>query len=354
MRTKVRLTYTTADAAKAIGQTVDAFGIALAQVAELEAPFEKIDELAFCFGVAHPALPPPGRGRASYSRDRSIFFSEAYLEYENWVDNRWEVRVDAVGLGAQTALAAVHKTRLTAQERSTLSRIIEVATERLKACPPDRLLYLNPFQAYEDDLGRRSFFAFQPRANPPTTTDERVGVLEPSEAAKYIARQPSNLKTIPTIKLYKRCECQLKYWEAWTDGDNVVEHSGFCGDRGSVSDHPAAGQTQQRKIMRALAETARADGFRTIPSSRLIGLLVSKEISDTGTQDDLRRRHALEDFLNEVTGWLGLGHCDGGSTGSGSMEAFCLVVDYECAAAAIERALVDSKFSDFSVSRALR
>lgn len=34
-------------------------------------------------------------------------------------------------------------------------------------------------------------------------------------------------------------------------------------------------------------------------------------------------------MLNESLGWTGLGCCDGGSIGSGTMEACCYVVDFE-------------------------
>lgn len=34
-------------------------------------------------------------------------------------------------------------------------------------------------------------------------------------------------------------------------------------------------------------------------------------------------------MLNEGLGWTGLGCCDGGGIGSGTMEACCYVVDFE-------------------------
>jgi hypothetical protein len=351
MRITMHLTYTTPDAHEAIEQTVEAFGTSLAQDGEREARFEKISELAFRFGVAHPLLPASGKGRASYHRDSDTFFAEAYIKYDAWIDDRWAERVDAVMWGAQTALAAVHKTRLTSEERSTLGRLIEAGAERLKVCPPDRLLSLKPVYAFEDEVGRRVSVSFQMRGYLPAAPGGRVRVLQPSEVAAYSAQQGEWVRTIPTIKLHKLCDGQLHYREAWVDGESVVEHSGTCGDRGLVSQNPAAGQVRQRKLISAIAANAKADGFRVIPKSRLAGLLVSKEIEGMGTQDDLSRRHALEDFLNEVTGWLGLGQCDGGSIGSGSMEAFCLVVDYEIAAKTIARELAVSKFSDFVVSR---
>jgi hypothetical protein len=52
--------------------------------------------------------------------------------------------------------------------------------------------------------------------------------------------------------------------------------------------------------------------------------------------------------MNETLGWTGLGHCDGGSIGSGSMEVCCLVVDAEIAKQTILSDLKDTEFSDYS------
>lgn len=132
----MRLMFSSADIQEAMDQAVESFGVALARACEREARFEKISELAFCFGVAHPVMQSPGKGRASFSRDSGVFFTEAYLDYGAWIGERWADRMRAVAQAAQTALAAVHKTRLSAEERSTLSRLIESEAEKLKASPP--------------------------------------------------------------------------------------------------------------------------------------------------------------------------------------------------------------------------
>jgi hypothetical protein len=352
MLTTMRLMFSSADVQEAMDQTVEAFSVSLAHACEHKVRFEKISELAFCFGVAHPVMQSPGKGRASYSRDSGAFFAEAYLDYDAWIDARWADRVRAVARAAQAALAAVHKTRLTAEERSALSRLIDSEAEKLAASPPEHLLPLKPVYASEDEFGRRLSIGFQrPGTFAPVATNEMVRVLQPSEVRAYVEQQEKVAEAIPTVKLYKGRDTQLLYREAWIDGESVVEYVGVCGERGLVSQHPAAGLTRQREVIEAITADAKANGFKAIPETRLVGLLVCKEIAGMGTQDDLRRRHALENFLNDVTGWFGLGHCDGGSIGSGSMEAFCLVVDYGIASKVIERELAASQFNDFTVSR---
>ena len=151
------------------------------------------------------------------------------------------------------------------------------------------------------------------------------------------------------IKLYKRTTAgQLDYHEAWMDGDEIVEHWGRVGDRGEQRTHaPVPGSTADAAIERVLA-SARANGFAPLRNGDLRWLLVEYPVDGMGTSVDLQKRHALEDRLNETLGWTGLGHCDGGSIGSGSMEAACLVVDFETARAVIEADLEGTEFADIS------
>jgi hypothetical protein len=64
--------------------------------------------------------------------------------------------------------------------------------------------------------------------------------------------------------------------------------------------------------------------------------------------DDLDLRNAIMAHLDEALGWAGLGHCDGGSIGSGAMEVACVVVDADIAQRVIEAALDGSPFPRFS------
>ncbi|MEQ7156573.1 hypothetical protein [Brevundimonas aurifodinae] len=355
MLTTMRLTFMSEDVKEAMDQTVDAFGVSLAHLAEHEPRFEKISELAFCFGVAHPVLQPPGKGGASYSRDSGILFTQAYLDHDAWIGDRWGDRVRAVAEAAEVALSSVHKTRLTSEERSTLLRLIENVAERLAASPPGHRLSLKPVYASEDKFGQKLSIGFQPPgAFASVVANQRTVELQPEEIHAYLKRHDDAVPATQMVKLYKRHDGWLLYREAWIDGENVVEHVGVYGELGLTSQHAASGAVRQREVINAIAAEAKADGFNAVPEARLVGLLVSKEIPGAGTKNDLRRRHALEDFLNEVTGWRGLGHCDGGSIGSGSMEAFCLVVDYKIAAEVIERELASSQFNDFIVRRVSR
>jgi hypothetical protein len=52
--------------------------------------------------------------------------------------------------------------------------------------------------------------------------------------------------------------------------------------------------------------------------------------------------------MSETLGWTGLGHCDGGSIGSGTMEVCCFVVDFELAKQVVEKDLADTEFADYT------
>ncbi|MDI7776055.1 hypothetical protein [Asticcacaulis sp. EMRT-3] len=81
-----------------------------------------------------------------------------------------------------------------------------------------------------------------------------------------------------------------------------------------------------------------------MPSAQLHHALGHDHFANT---DEVDMRHALEVFLDDWTGRLGLGHCDGGSSGQGTMEVCCFVVDFDLAKAALEPILADSEFRTY-------
>ena len=151
------------------------------------------------------------------------------------------------------------------------------------------------------------------------------------------------------FKLYQKIDGALHYREAWVSEElTVVEHRGRCGDEGETRSHVCETAAAAQKTYAQLKRAARAEGFRAISPSKHAKLVVELPINGFGSNSDLDRRHALEDFLDDLVGWLGLGHLDGGSTGSDTMEAMCYVVDFQIAKDAIQQALRNSNFSDFA------
>jgi hypothetical protein len=151
------------------------------------------------------------------------------------------------------------------------------------------------------------------------------------------------------LKLYKAIDGRLRYHEAWTTDESVIEHWGAVGERGETREHgyDARSQSEEDAILAALKEPLE-NGFIPFEQENEVTLLVEYAVSGMGNDSDLEKRHALEDRLNEVLGWTGLGAVDGGSIGSGTMEVCCYVVDFAIANQVIETALSGSEFADFT------
>jgi hypothetical protein len=150
------------------------------------------------------------------------------------------------------------------------------------------------------------------------------------------------------LKLYRRKRRTIEYHEAWVNGPTITEHWGKVGDRGKTRDHaPQPGISDMENLERVLAP-ARSKGFAPIAIDDHSVLMVEYRVEGHGTSADVDKRQNLESRLNETLGWTGLGHCDGGSIGSGTMEACCFVVDFTTALKVIEHDLKGTPFADFA------
>jgi hypothetical protein len=77
-------------------------------------------------------------------------------------------------------------------------------------------------------------------------------------------------------------------------------------------------------------------------------LMIEYEVDGMGCEADVERRHRLQERMSETLGWTGLGECDGGSIGSGTMEVCCFVADFEVAKAVIEADLRGTEFENYT------
>jgi hypothetical protein len=145
------------------------------------------------------------------------------------------------------------------------------------------------------------------------------------------------------IKLYKRIDGVLHYWETWDDDDtSSIVHWGKVGDRGQDKVLSAPYAKALRPLLKDEVERVLADGYAEISDEALEVLLIEYAVEDAD------KRHALEDRLQETLGWTGAGACDGGSIGSGTMEVCCFVVDFGIAKKVIEDDLAGTPFGDFT------
>lgn len=86
------------------------------------------------------------------------------------------------------------------------------------------------------------------------------------------------------------------------------------------------GESPERAIARE-ADAPRRAGYSEIPLELHAQMIVQYRVGGHGRAGDLEKLTIVEGVLNECLGWTGNGHCDGHDIGSGSMNAFCLVLD---------------------------
>jgi predicted DNA-binding WGR domain protein len=348
MKVSVACFAATAETSDSALQMTKIFDSTLASLAREQADFTNSGGLSIDVSISHPIMPKRQRGRRSYSNSLRTYFVSVPVDYTRWVSNSWVTRTDAFADTAKEGIARVPSSRITDAERLTLNDLIEQTRWRVRRSPPAKIEPVNSIFVLGDASNGppQIFFA------PPISSHAgygRFAEVRPEDAQSFAREAVPNasVEQVLPFKLYQRIEGRLHYHEAWKAERTIVEHWGLCGERGQVREHAFAEDSWAGELIRKLKNEARARGFRQIPPSRHATLVVEYSVDGLGSADDLERRHAIENFLNEQTGWLGLGHCDGGSSGSGTMEVFCIVVDFEVAKVSLARELSRSPFGGF-------
>ena len=150
-------------------------------------------------------------------------------------------------------------------------------------------------------------------------------------------------------KLYLRKNGRVReYHEAWIDGPDAVQHWGTVGSRGLHTASPLAADLSDEQNVDKHLEPWAAQDYAPIAAGEEWALELTYALTTHFDPDALAKRHALEGRLDELLGWTGLGHVDGGSIGSGTMEVFCFVVDPTVAAEVIEADLRGTEFGDYA------
>lgn len=151
------------------------------------------------------------------------------------------------------------------------------------------------------------------------------------------------------IKLYKIIDNRLHYWETWDEDDKMaIVHWGVVGDRGQIKEIKGGLFSNFRSQVQKEINEKLKEGYAEVENGKMIFLDIEYAIDGFGTEQDLDKRYRLEEELNQLLGWTGLGHVDGGSIGSGTMEVGCAVVDFDIAKKTIDENLKGTEFSNYS------
>ena len=151
------------------------------------------------------------------------------------------------------------------------------------------------------------------------------------------------------LKFYRLSDEGKEYWETWENDDgSYTVHWGELGTPGNNKAVTSSLLRSAERKVRFEIDRMTAAGFKEIDVEDHSILLIEYAVEGMGTTEDVEKRHRLQDRMDETLGWTGLGHCDGGSIGSGTMEACNFVVDFELARKVIEQDLADTEFSDYT------
>ncbi len=150
------------------------------------------------------------------------------------------------------------------------------------------------------------------------------------------------------LKLYRFAGGTKEYWETWDndDGSHTV-HWGLLGTRGKSKVIKRSLMKKPEEKIQKEIDSLIESGFTPIDPEDHFTLLIEYPVEGMGSQEDVAKRHRLEDRMNETLGWAGLGACDGGSIGSGTMEVCNFVVDFEVAKEVIEKDLAGTEFANY-------
>lgn len=169
------------------------------------------------------------------------------------------------------------------------------------------------------------------------------------EKKEQIEQKNQELEPLGMIKLYKTIDNKLHYWETWDkDTKTGIVHWGEVGTQGQFKEVKSGLMNNYANKVRKEMEDKRKEGYSEFNEDEYAFLEIEYKIDGFGTEEDLDKRHRLENKMDEVLGWTGLGNTDGGSIGSGTMEVGCIVVDFEIAKKVVEESLKNTEFENYS------
>jgi hypothetical protein len=141
------------------------------------------------------------------------------------------------------------------------------------------------------------------------------------------------------LKLYRKSNGVMEYWEAWYSSAEITIHWGQLGKTGRSRELPFEVGVNPDETIKREAKSIRASGFKPLKRGELHQVVIQYKLEGNGRTGDLDKRAEVEELMNECLGWTGLGHCDGGDIGSGEMNIFCFVADTDIAERVIVREL---------------
>jgi hypothetical protein len=128
------------------------------------------------------------------------------------------------------------------------------------------------------------------------------------------------------LKLYKNIDNLFHYWETWDKDEKTgIVHWGIVGSRGEDKEVKSTLLENFRKKIQKEIATKTKSGFDEIAIDDHYSLLIEFAVDGMGAPEDVEKRTRLQNRMDQTLGWTGLGYCDGGSMGSGTMEVVAML-----------------------------
>ncbi|MES2469083.1 MAG: hypothetical protein V4675_17385 [Verrucomicrobiota bacterium] len=147
-------------------------------------------------------------------------------------------------------------------------------------------------------------------------------------------------------KLYKTTGTTNQYWETWEHRGVHTIHWGELGTKGQSKEIKSGFFKRAKSIVRKEMDEHIQAGYAAIDPENHFTLMIEYSVDGMGSADDVDKRTRLQGLMDETLGWTGLGHCDGGSIGSGTMEVCCFVIDFDLAKMVVAESLAGTEFEN--------
>lgn len=145
--------------------------------------------------------------------------------------------------------------------------------------------------------------------------------------------------------LYKRIDGALHFCHAAAGDGLVVFRRGIVGSRAPATQHPLRADEDPAPLLERLLEPARAEGFAPIDLDEQATLLI--EYASRDDDPEATDRWDVQAHLDDLLHATGLGECDSCTSGAGSIEVCCFVVDFALAKRVIEVDLRGGQFGNY-------
>lgn len=150
------------------------------------------------------------------------------------------------------------------------------------------------------------------------------------------------------LKAYRTSNGITEFWESWNEGVETFVRSGKIGEKCQIRKFSMKDPTQASAVIKELDQIEKS-GYSPRDPAQFDQIVIHYRLEGWGSVRDHDRRVKIEDMMTECLASTGLGFCDGGDLGSGTMNIFCDVVDGAVAVGPIVECLRDNEELDGAV-----